>query len=280
MWRAVAVTVQGSLQRLTVILGCSFVGGVAGGGIIGCSVAYHLAHLGQNVVLLEKDQLTSGTTWHAAGLCVTFGSLSETSTEMRKYTRDLYSQLEAETGQATGLAQVGFIELAPDKDYLEEYRRISAFNRKCGIDVQELSPSEVGELFPLCKTDDLLAGFYVADDGRVNPVDAAMALSKGARAQGARIFEGVTVAGVSQEQGRVTGVHTADGQHIAAEYVVNCAGMWVRAHFADNVHTFRRYYVHCCHNMQRPHQTSWQPSVSSSVLIFILFDLLYCDIVR
>lgn len=91
-----------------------------------------------------------------------------------------------------------------------------------------MSPREVKELFPLCKTDDLQAGFYVADDGRVNPVDASMALAKGARAQGAKIIEGVTVSGVTQEHGRVTGVTVADGQTIAADYVVNCAGMWAR----------------------------------------------------
>src|SRR5438477_1458493 len=109
---------------------------VIGGGVIGCSVAYHLAHMGwTDVVLLERDRLTSGTTWHAAGLVVTFGSLSETSTELRKYTRDLYTTLEAETGQSTGFMPVGFIELAAEKDRLEEYRRISAFNRFCGVDV-------------------------------------------------------------------------------------------------------------------------------------------------
>src|SRR3954462_14249577 len=103
---------------------------VIGGGVIGTSVAYHLAHMGwKDVVLLERDRLTSGSTWHAAGLIVTFGSTSETSTEMRKYTRDLYARPEEETGKATGFAPVGFIEVAADRDRLEEYRRVSAFNR-------------------------------------------------------------------------------------------------------------------------------------------------------
>ena len=201
---------------------------VIGGGIIGTSIAYHLGKLGwTDTVLVERDQLTSGTTWHAAGLMVTFGSTSETSTELRKYTRDLYTNLEAETGLATGFKPVGFVELATDDGRLEEYRRVSTFNRHCGVDVHELSPKEVADLFPLARTDDLLAGFYVPGDGRVNPVDATMSLARGARQTGVTIAQGVTVLNVVVKDGVVQAVSTDHGT-IECEYVVNAAGMWAR----------------------------------------------------
>jgi glycine cleavage system aminomethyltransferase T/glycine/D-amino acid oxidase-like deaminating enzyme len=201
---------------------------VIGGGVIGCSVAYHLAQMGcSDVVLLERDHLTSGTTWHAAGLMVTFGSTSQTSTEMRTYTRDLYSRLEAETGLATGFNPVGFIEIATEPDRLEEYRRVSVFNRHCGVDVQEISAAEVAALFPLARTEDILAGFYVGEDGRANPVDVTMSLARGARLRGATIIEGVAVNEVLDRDGVACGVRTDRGD-IEAEFVVNCAGMWAR----------------------------------------------------
>jgi len=202
---------------------------VCGGGIVGSSVAYHLAKLGwTDVVLLERDQVTSGTTWHAAGLMVTFGSLSETSTEMRKYTKELYSHiLEEETGLSTGFMPVGFIELATNTGYLEEFRRVAAFNRKCGIEVHEISPREVQDMFPLCRTDDVLAGFYVKDDGRVNPVDATAAFVRGAKNRGVTVVEGVSVTGVRTAKGKVTGVQTSAGD-VECEFFVNAAGMWAR----------------------------------------------------
>jgi heterotetrameric sarcosine oxidase gamma subunit len=221
---------------------------IVGGGIIGTSVAYHLGKLGiQDVVLLERDKLTSGTTWHAAGLMTTFGSLSSTSMDMRMYTKELYSEiLPQETGLETGFMDVGFMELACNEDRLHYFRRVAAFNRMMGIDVREITPQEVKERFPFIETNDVLAGFYVPDDGRVNPTDATMALAKGARQYGVKIIEGVSVEGVTTStttetsEGhdgrgprRVTGVTVANPKDpssltmdISANVVVNSAGMW------------------------------------------------------
>ena len=201
---------------------------IIGGGVIGCSVAYHLAEAGwTDVVLLERDKLTSGTTWHAAGLMTCFGSFSATSMQMRLYTRQLYRELEAKTGQATGFNPAGFIEAAADKDRLEEYRRVAAFNRLCGLEVHEISPQEIADRFPIADINGLEAGFYVPGDGRVNPVDVTMALAKGARANGVRIIEEVAATGVIISGGQVRSVPTASGD-IECDYVVNCTGMWSR----------------------------------------------------
>jgi glycine cleavage system aminomethyltransferase T/glycine/D-amino acid oxidase-like deaminating enzyme len=200
---------------------------VIGGGIIGCSVAYHLAEQNCDVVLLERDQLTSGTTWHAAGLLTTFGSGSETMLGIRKHARALYERLAAETGMQTGLVPCGFIELAADEDRLEEYRRISAFNRLQGNDVHELSPSEIKHLFPFAEVNDIKAGFYAEHDGRINPVDVTMAMAAGARLKGAKLYEKTPVHKILTTNGTVSGVRTGNGD-ISCEFVVNCAGMWAR----------------------------------------------------
>jgi len=205
---------------------------IIGGGVIGTSIAYHLAHegWGGDVLLLERDRLTSGTTWHAAGLMTAFGNTSSTSTEVRMYTRDLFPKLEAETGMSTGFRKVGLVE-ALDESRMEEYRRAATFQRRLGLESHEVSPAEMLELFPFAQMDGLVGGFWVPDDGRVNPVDLTMAYAKGARQRGVRIVEGVSVERVLTTQGpvleRVTGVRTSAGD-IECEYVVNCAGMWAR----------------------------------------------------
>ena len=213
---------------------------IVGGGIIGCSVAYHLAKLGvKDVILLERDKLTSGTTWHAAGLINTFGSLSGTSTSMRLYSKQLYRDvLPKETGMDTGFMPIGFIELAADKHRLEYYRRVANFNRLCGVDVEEISPDEIKQKVPILETNDILSGFYVKDDGRVNPYEATMALAKGAKLHGAKIYENVHVNGITKTRSlkghvkqlipKVTGVVLDCGHEIEANVVVNCAGMWAR----------------------------------------------------
>ncbi len=205
---------------------------VIGGGVIGTSIAYHLAHAGErDVLLLERDRLTSGTTWHAAGLMTCFGSFSETSTRMRLYSRDLYARLEAETGLSTGFRPVGLVEAAADAGRLEEYRRVATFQRHLGLEVEEVSPAEMQSLFPHARVDDLAGGFHVPGDGRVNPVDLTMSLARGARMHGVRIVEGVTVQEVvTRKDGaveRAVGVRT-DAGDVECEVVVNAAGMWAR----------------------------------------------------
>jgi len=201
---------------------------IVGGGIIGCSVAYHLAKLGwNNLVVLERDQLTSGTTWHAAGLIVSGLLSDETSADIFTYGRDLYQKLEQETGLSTGFKSIGYLQLACNEERLEEMRRSASFMRTRGIDCNEISIEEAKKLWPQAKFDDVIAAFYTAEDGRANPVDLTMSLARGAKRAGATIIEGVSVTGLNHEAGKVTGVVTDHGE-IKAEYVVNCAGMWAR----------------------------------------------------
>ncbi|MGB7096787.1 MAG: FAD-dependent oxidoreductase [Anaerolineales bacterium] len=199
---------------------------IIGGGVIGCSIAYHLTQLGwRDVLLLERKQLTAGTTWHAAGLVEAGGFFDATKIEMAKYTRELYQSLEGETGQSTGYNPVGYLEFACSPSRLEGLRRVADFDRGFGVNVEQLSPTEVKKKWPLAYTEDILAGFFTPGDGRVNPIDVTMALAKGARMGGAQIVEEVEVTGIKQDKGRVCGVITDQGE-IEAEYVVNCAGIW------------------------------------------------------
>jgi 4-methylaminobutanoate oxidase (formaldehyde-forming) len=200
---------------------------IIGGGIIGCSIAYHLTKLGWNdVVVIERDQLTCGTTWHAAGLITTLRH-TENETRLAKYTQELYKNLEAETGQATGFMQIGSVQLASSKERLQEMRRGCAMAKCFGVEFEEVSPSDVKKLWPLAYTDDLECGFLFPNDGRANPTDATQALAKGARNGGAKIFERTAVRDVETNNGRVSAVVTEQGT-IRCDFVVNCTGMWAR----------------------------------------------------
>ncbi|MGB8624417.1 MAG: FAD-dependent oxidoreductase, partial [Paracoccaceae bacterium] len=167
---------------------------IIGGGSIGCNTAYHLTKLGMtDVVVLERDQLTSGTTWHAAGLIVAGLLKSEAECEIYTHGRNLYANLEEETGLTTGFRDVGYLQIAANEERLHEMRRVAPFMRRQGINIHEISPRESAELFPIGDLSDVLAGFYIPEDGRANPVDVTMSLAKGARMGGARIFENTAV---------------------------------------------------------------------------------------
>ena len=204
---------------------------IIGGGVVGCSVAYHLTKLGwKDVVLLERKQLTSGTTWHAAGL---IGQLRASSnmTKLARYSADLYLGLEAETGVATGMRQVGSVSVALTDERLEELYRNAAMARAFGVPVEELSPAEVNERYGHINLEGVTGGVWLPTDGQADPANIALALAKGARQRGTVVKERIKVTGLTREGRRITGVDWAadsgsDTGHIACDMVVNCAGMW------------------------------------------------------
>ena len=200
---------------------------IIGGGVVGCSVAYHLAKLGwKDVVLLERKQLTCGTTWHAAGLIAQLRA-TQNMTKLAKYSQSLYTTLEAETGVATGFKQNGSITVALTEARMEELRRGAAMARAFDVEIEEISPADILAKYPGLETKDVVGGVYLDKDGQADPVNITQALAKGARAMGAKIIEGIKVTDVQTQNGRATGVMTEHGP-IAADYVVNCGGMWAR----------------------------------------------------
>ena len=202
---------------------------IIGGGVSGCSVAYHLAKLGwKDVVLLERQQLTSGTTWHAAGLIAQLRA-SKNMTRLAKYSQELYFDLEAETGVATGLKRCGSMTVALTEERREEIFRQASMARAFGVEVEEISPAEVKARYEHLNIDGVTGGVYLPLDGQGDPANIALALAKGARQMGAQIVEGVKVTDIHHANGRVSGVSWAQGGEqgeIQADFVVNCAGMW------------------------------------------------------
>lgn len=199
---------------------------VIGGGIIGCSVAYHLAHLGKSVVLLERKQLTCGTTWHSAGH-VGYLRPSLALSRLAKYSGELYRRLEAETGQPVGYLTTGGLNVASTPERLEALRRAAGMGRSFGIESHEITPAEVSGYWPLLRTDDLVGALFIPGDARCNPVDITTALSKGARAKGAKILQGVKATGLKRTGRRIVSVQTDAGE-IEADAVVDCGGIWGR----------------------------------------------------
>jgi glycine cleavage system T protein len=202
---------------------------IIGGGIIGCSVAYHLTKLGwKDVVLLERKQLTSGTTWHAAGLIAQLRATAN-MTKLAKYSQELYGNLETETGVATGFKRCGSITVALTEERREEIYRQAAMARAFGVDVEEISPKEVLERYEHLNIEGITGAVYLDKDGQGDPANIALALAKGARQGGAKVIERTKATGVKRHGKRITGVDWESGEesgHISCDMVVNCGGMW------------------------------------------------------
>ena len=200
---------------------------VIGGGIIGCSTAYHLARDHKaDVILLEQGKLTSGSTWHAAGLVGQLRS-SASITRVLKYSVELYKGLEAETGLATGWKMTGCLRLATNQDRWTEYKRLATTAKSFGMDMHLVSPEEVKRMWPLMEVSDLVGASWLPTDGQASPSDITQSLAKGARMHGAKLFENVRVTGFEMKDGRILKVKTDQGD-ISCDKVVNCAGQWAR----------------------------------------------------
>ncbi len=201
---------------------------VIGGGVVGVGALYHLAKKGwgDDVVLVEKSELTSGSTWHAAGLLPLF-NMSYSVGQVHKYSVQLYRELEAETGQPVGFSQVGNLRLAMNDDRMDEYYQYAATAKTIGVDVRFLSAGEIGELWPLCNTDGLVGGIYHPEDGYIQPADLTQALAKGARARGATIYRNTPVVGITQATSGGWVVHTEKGD-ITCDHVVSATGNYAR----------------------------------------------------
>jgi 4-methylaminobutanoate oxidase (formaldehyde-forming) len=201
---------------------------IIGGGIIGASTAYHLAKLGwTDTVLIEQGHLSGGTTWHAAGLV---GQLraTESGTRLVQYSARLYSELEEETGLATGFKRCGGVTVARTPDRMVQLQRTAATAEAYDLECRLMGPDEARELYPILRTDDLVGAIWLPGDGTANPVDVTASLARGARDRGVRICEETRVTGVEVVAGRVGAVATDKGR-VEAEFVVNCAGQWAKA---------------------------------------------------
>jgi len=200
---------------------------IIGGGVMGCSTLYHLAKLGvRDVILLERKKLTCGTTWHSAAQVRQLRSTNNL-TQLIRYSAELYGSLEAETGQSTGWTRTGSLSIATNPDRLTHIRHQASLAKVFGVETHELSGAEAARLWPMMRSRDIIGAVYSPGDGRVNPSDLCAALIKGAKAQGARIFEDTPVTGFQIQDARVSGVNTARGD-VRCETVVNCAGLWGR----------------------------------------------------
>lgn len=198
---------------------------VIGGGVVGCSVAYHLAHLGwTDVVLAERKQLTCGTTWHAAGLIAQLRATIN-MTRLAKYSQELYGGLEAETGIATGFKRNGSLAVALSDERMEEFRRNASMAKTHGVEVNVVTAKDCHDMHPYLNIDGVVGGLHIPLDGQGDPANIAMALARGARQKGVKVFENTKVEAIHTKDGRVTGARTDKGE-IMAEFVINCAGMW------------------------------------------------------